>query len=64
MPQSHGMASSASARLEALQKKHKNLSRKIDSEQNHFFLDDQEIKMLKLEKLRVKEQIEGLRDVS
>ena len=64
MPYQNGVASSQSARLEALQKKHKQLAHKIETEQNHYLLSDSEIKTLKLEKLRIKEQIEGIRNVS
>lgn len=64
MPVHQGIASPHSARLEALQNKHKLLSHKIESEQNHYILNDEEIKMLKLEKLRLKEEIEGIRKVS
>lgn len=64
MPAQHGMASMRSARLEALHKKHQHLSHKIESEQRSYILNDGEIKALKLEKLRVKEEIEGIRVVS
>lgn len=64
MPSQHGIASSHSTRLQALQKKHQKLSLKIETEQNHYILNDAEIKALKLEKLRVKEEIEGIRKAS
>lgn len=53
-----------SARLEALQNKHKLLSHKIETEQSHYILNDEEIKALKLEKLRLKEEIEIIRQSS
>lgn len=60
MPSQNGIHSSHSARLEALQLKHKKLSHTIESEQNHYILNDEEIKALKLQKLRVKEEIENI----
>jgi hypothetical protein len=64
MPAQQGIASAHSARLEALRHKHKKLSHKIEVEQNHYILNDAEIKALKLEKLRVKEEIEGIQETS
>ena len=64
MPAQQGTASPHSARLEALRKKHQKLSYKIENEQRHYILNDVEIKALKLEKLRVKEEIEGIREAS
>lgn len=64
MPAQRGIASPHSARLEALQTKHKKLSHTIESAHSHYILTDMEIKELKLEKLRVKEEMEGIRNVS
>jgi len=65
MPAQHGReASTPLGRLEALQNKHKKLSNKIEVEQSHYILNDAEIRALKLEKLRVKEEIEGIREAS
>lgn len=65
MPAQQGRdASTPIGRLEALQSKHKKLSNKIEVEQNHYILNDAEIRALKLEKLRVKEEIEGIREAS
>ncbi len=64
MPVHQGIASSHSARLEALKNKHKLLSYKIETEQSHYILNDEEIKALKLEKLRLKEEIENIRQTS
>lgn len=50
-------------RIEALKAKHEALSSKIEKEARHSFHSESLIAQLKKEKLLVKEQIEGLRDV-
>lgn len=65
MPSHNGhVASTSSGRLEALQNKHKKISNKIEVEQSHYLLNDAEIRALKLQKLRVKEEIEAIRQAS
>jgi len=58
------VASQSSARVQALREKHKNLSQKIEEEQSRSFISEHILKNLKREKLKLKEQIEGLRDAS
>ena len=53
-----GLIDSQSARLAALQTKHRTLSRQIDQEHKYPAANDQYIRRLKLLKLRVKEEIE------
>ncbi len=62
MPFNASTASSPS-RIEALKVRHHKLSKKIETEQNSFVMNDQEI-ALKREKLHLKEQIEGIRKAS
>lgn len=61
MSLSHIVVSKSSARVEALRAKHKNLSDKIETEQRRPFTSDQILTKLKREKLKLKEEIEGLR---
>ena len=63
MPSQHGIVSSSS-RVEALKVKHKSLSRKIESEQRRPFISEYQISELKREKLKIKEEIEGIRVAS
>jgi hypothetical protein len=51
---------SLAAHLAELSEKHKSLERRIEQELAHPSSSDQEIKRLKLEKLRLKEQIDKL----
>ena len=64
MPVQQGSASASSARLEALKARHKNLSRKIETEQNIPSISSNKIYALKKEKLQLKEEIEGIRQAS
>ena len=64
MPIQQGMASASSARLEALKAKHKSLSRKIETEQNLPSISSNQLYALKKEKLKIKEEIEGIRQAS
>ncbi|MCI5060293.1 MAG: YdcH family protein [Alphaproteobacteria bacterium] len=64
MAQLHGGGSASSARLEALRARHKNLSEKIEIEQNRPFISEFHIGQLKREKLMVKEEMEGIRKAS
>jgi hypothetical protein len=48
------------AHLDALKQKHAALDRRIHEEDQHAAPDDLEIKRLKLEKLRLKEEIDRL----
>ena len=59
----HNVARSG-ARIEALKEKHKSLSQKIDQEQSRPFMSDYIVGELKREKLKLKEEIEGLRQTS
>jgi hypothetical protein len=51
---------SMSSHLSELRKKHQALSEAIDDEQRKLSSDDLEIKVLKLRKLHIKEEIERL----
>lgn len=64
MQSQHGMVSSSSARVEALKAKHKFLSQKIETEQSRPFVSENQISQLKREKLKIKEEIEGIREAS
>ncbi|HPD82361.1 MAG: DUF465 domain-containing protein [Alphaproteobacteria bacterium] len=63
MHSQQGMASSA-ARIEALKAKHKSLSKKIEQELSRPFISEYQIGELKREKLKLKEEIEGIRKAS
>lgn len=58
----HGLLASQVSRLESLKSRHAALSHRIEQEQQHFSLSDQDIKHLKKQRLYMKEQIEELRD--
>lgn len=60
----HQGTAPSNARLEALKAKHKSLSKKIETHQSMPSISDQEIVGLKREKLKLKEEIEGIRYVS
>lgn len=62
--QTHNASASSNARLDALKAKHKLLSQKIEHRQNIPSITDQEIVGLKREKLKLKEEIEGIRKAS
>jgi len=64
MPLHASVASSSPERIEALKTKHYKLSKKIETEQKRFLMNDQEIALLKREKLHLKEEIEGIRKAS
>ena len=64
MPSQQGVVSSSSARIEALKSKHKSLSRKIETEQSRPFISEYKINEWKREKLKLKEEIEGIREAS
>lgn len=64
MPVQQGMASASVARLEALKAKHKSLSKKIETEQSIPSISDHRLHVLKKEKLKIKEEIEGIREAS
>lgn len=51
---------STSAHLEALEARHAAISHKIESEQRGLGVDDLYIRMLKQQKLHLKEMIEGI----
>ena len=64
MQQSSGLASSSSSRIEALRAKHRNLSLKIEKELSYPYTSDTKIIQLKRKKLKIKEEIEGIREAS
>jgi len=64
MPYQQSVVSKSPSRVEALRAKHKNLSQKIEVEQSRPSTSDQILKNLKREKLKLKEQIEGIRQAS
>lgn len=64
MPASQSIASTSSARIDALKAKHKSLSHKIESEQSRPFISEYHLSELKREKLKLKEEIEGIRKAS
>lgn len=63
MPSQH-MSTPSPARIDALKAKHKSLSTKIEMEQRSPSISDYHIRDLKREKLKVKEEIEGIREAS
>jgi hypothetical protein len=63
MPSQQGAAPFA-ARIDALKVKHKLLSQKIETEQSRPFIREYQIGELKREKLKLKEEIEGIRQAS
>ncbi len=54
----------SNARLEALKAKHKSLSKKIEHKQSMPSISDQELVDMKRQKLKLKEEIEGIRIAS
>lgn len=62
MQQQH--ISAPSSRVEALKAKHKSLSNKIDDELKRPFVSEYQVSSLKREKLKLKEEIEGIRHAS
>ncbi len=58
------VVSQSSARVQALKAKHKNLSKEIEAEQSRPFMSETILTQLKREKLKLKEQIEGIRKAS
>ena len=56
------MQSSQEARLEALKNKHALLSRRVKDAQASPSINDYFVSQLKKEKLRLKEEIEGIRE--
>ena len=62
--QSQHVTSPSGARIEALKAKHKSLSQKIEQEQSRPFISEYQIGELKREKLKIKEEIEGIREAS
>lgn len=64
MSLSHGHSAAASTHLEALIAKHTLLSQTIDEEMKHASVNFLSVKMLKRQKMRLKEQIEFLRQNS
>lgn len=64
MSLSHDVVHNSSPRVEALRAKHKNLSEKIELEQRRPFISEHLIAELKREKLKLKEEIEGIRKAS
>lgn len=55
---------SLAAHLAELSEKHKSLERRIEKAMAHPSTPDAEIRQMKLEKLRLKEQIDSIRDRS
>jgi len=64
MPYQASSTSTPPARLEALKSRHYILSKEIETGQAHSRMPDEEIRKLKLQKLHLKEQIEGIRKAS
>lgn len=64
MQTQQGIASSSSARIEALKAKHRKISKQIEREQIHYGKSDEMVLRWKREKLKLKEEIEGIRAVS
>ena len=62
--QSAHLASAHLNRLDALRARHAALSDKIDSEQSRAAFSEWYVRDLKKQKLRLKEEIEDLKDVS
>lgn len=51
-------------RIEALRQKHKDISKQLDTVQSRPFKSEADITQLKREKLKLKEEIEGIRKAS
>ena len=51
----------ASNRLEALRARHAAISSEIEEENKHLAASDLDLRRLKVEKLKIKEEIEGIR---
>lgn len=49
-------------RLESLRRKHNLLSQEVEREEKSAYVNDRYVKMLKRQKLIIKEMIEGVRD--
>lgn len=49
-------------RLESLRRKHSLLSQEVEREEKSSYVNDRYVKMLKRQKLIIKEMIEGVRD--
>ena len=68
MPMSQAVVSQFSPqhspRVEALKAKHQNLSQRIEAEQSRPFISEHILAELKREKLKLKEEIEGIRQAS
>ncbi len=62
--QQQSSVSQVSPRVAALKARHKELSIRIENEQSRASAQDWEILKLKREKLKIKEEIEGVRDAS
>lgn len=58
----HGLLASQASRLESLKSRHTALSNRIEMEQSHYSLSDQQIRQMKQERLFMKEEIEELED--
>ena len=57
-------STASSSRIEALRAKHKSISRKIELEQLSPSINDYRIGELKRQKLKIKEELEGIREAS
>ncbi len=64
MQNKQGLTSSSIAHIEALKAKHKLLSKRIECEQIAPSISDHVIYDMKKEKLKIKEEIEGIQKVS
>ena len=64
MQKQQGLTSSSLAHIEALKAKHKSLSKRIEKEQSSPSVSDYLIGAMKKEKLKLKEEIEGIKKVS
>ncbi len=62
--QSEALVSQQPARVEALRARHARLSQKIEASQSSLSTDDSYLKDLKRQKLRLKEEIVGIRETS
>jgi len=62
--QTRGMTASQPGRVEALRARHAALSQQIEREQSRLSASDMYLRNLKRQKLALKEELEGIKDVA
>ena len=64
MPQERELSGAMKSRLESLQTRHAQICRRLDEANKHPAFTDTEARRLKMEKLRLKDEMEELRQAS